>query len=148
MANVKFSDFAGATAIQDVDTFVGLQGGENVEYAFSQLKSFITPFKKYAATLNSSGLVVNELQNDFEGVTYTYTNPTNGVLNIVPSEGIFTSGKTVFVSGCLNSGGVPYFVMGRNSGDSLLIISIIKYDGTNTGTPSFSELSIQFLVYD
>ncbi len=150
MADVKFSDFPNAAAIESGDIVVGLQDGGNVQYTVDQLKTFCggLPYKVFSAWYALSGLVITTFQNDFVGTTFTFTNPSNGVLNIVPSNPIFTSDKTIVISGTLNSSSNQYFVNGRALDVDIAIITLTKYDNSLSSTPNFSQLFIEIRVYN
>lgn len=112
------------------------------------LKDDFIPYKSFSAWYALSGLVITTFQNDFTGTTFTFTNPSNGVLNIVPSNPIFDTDKTIVISGTLNASSNQYFVNGRGLDVDIAIITLTKYDNSLSSTPNFSELFIEIRVYN
>ncbi len=58
MANVKWSAFSAGSAIAAVDVPVGLQGGANVQWTFTQLATFVWTTPTFIGTVTSAGALV------------------------------------------------------------------------------------------
>lgn len=111
--------------------------------------SVSAPYLVYTALLDQDG-TATVLQNTL-GTTINWTNPSNGVMRGTAASGSpFTQDKTWISSGSYNNAGTPYFVTGqpRNLTPTQAIdLFFYLYDGTITGTPSFSNYSIEIRVY-
>jgi hypothetical protein len=105
-------------------------------------------YKSYVAIVNFSGTFTETiLQNDFSGVTYTWSNPTTNVLRITPSDGsTFAFNKTVVF---VNSYDNTYLVTPTRTGSPIagvVNLTHTKYDGT-TNTMSYGQFFIEIRVY-
>lgn len=58
MANVKWSAFSAGSAIAGADVPVGLQGGANVQWTFTQLATFAWTTPVFIGTVTSAGALV------------------------------------------------------------------------------------------
>lgn len=107
------------------------------------------PYQSYVAIVDFgiSGFTETILQNDFTGVTYTWSNPTTNVLRITPSDGTaFTLDKTVVF---VNSYDNTYLVTPTRTGSPIagvVNLTHTKYDGT-TNTLSYGQFYIEIRVY-
>ncbi len=58
MANVKWSAFTSGTTIAGTDVTVGLQGGANVQWTWSQLATYVWTTPIFIGTVTSAGAIV------------------------------------------------------------------------------------------
>lgn len=86
------------------------------------------------------------LENDFDGVTYTYDNPSNGTITVTASSSIFDADLTFCVSGSVNDAGTPYFLTGVRTSDTVCTFKILKHDGTGASTPFFTDVIFEIRV--
>jgi len=109
------------------------------------------PYKSYVAivTYNSSTSVFTQvvLQNDFSGVTFTWSDPSAGLFRITPSASVtFTNDKTVaFVNSYANQ----YFVTPLRAANPVIdyiTLTHTKYDGTINSIVS-GKFYIEIRVY-
>lgn len=108
------------------------------------------PYKKLSIKLNGGGSPTGTVINsaDFPLVTFTYALLGNGQITITASSAIFSSGKTFMQGSTLNNGGQPYFVIGSALSTSIFLIDIKLFDGTQTGTPNFSNFYVPIYIYN
>lgn len=137
-----------------VDSIIPSQSGNNGKYlttngTIASWGNVQLPYKSYVAIISYSGSGISEtiLQNDFTGVTFTWSNPTTNVLRVTPSVGTtFTSNKTVVF---VNSYANDYLVTPiRSGGPSAGVVNLThtKWDGT-TNSLSFDSFFIEIRVY-
>lgn len=106
-------------------------------------------YSSYVAIMSFqiSGFTETILQNDFTGVTYTWSNPSTNVLRITPSVGTtFALNKTVVF---VNSYDNDYLVTPtRTGGPTAGVVNLthVKWDGT-TNTMSYGTFFIEIRVY-
>lgn len=116
---------------------------------FDSVLPSIIPYSSYVAIVSfqSSGFTETILQNDFTGITYTWSNPISNVLRITPSDGsTFTFNKTVVF---VNSYDNDYLVTPERAGSptaGVVNLTHKKWDGT-TGGLSFGTFYIEIRVY-
>jgi hypothetical protein len=106
-------------------------------------------YRTYMAAVDfQTGPVFDEeqLENDFDGVTYTYDNPSNGTITITASEAIFDANLTFCVSGAINDAGTPYFLTGTRTSDTVCTFKILLHDGTGASTPFFTDVIFEIRV--
>jgi hypothetical protein len=107
------------------------------------------PYSSYVAIVSFqlSGLTETILQNDFTGVTFTWSNPTTNVLRVTPSVGTtFALDKTVVF---VNSYDNDYLVTPTRTGSpSTGVVNLThkKWDGT-TNSLSYAAFFIEIRVY-
>lgn len=104
----------------------------------------------YTALLSfSSGIVSIIVLKNTLGTSITWDNPTNGVFRGIPVSGTpFTTDKTWISSGSLSGGGSAYFVTSSvNIGLQQVNYRLYLHDGTQPGTPTVSNYSIEIRVY-
>jgi hypothetical protein len=113
----------------------------------------VAPYAVYTALLSwdGSSITVNVLQNTL-GVTLTWTIPFNGTLRGTASSGTpFTSNKTWLTSGGQSTGSSsPYIVASAvraTAPTTEVEWRFFFHDGTITGTPLFTNYSIEIRVY-
>lgn len=110
----------------------------------------IEDYKVYTALITYAGSnVVNAtvLKNTM-GVSFAWTNPSNGIARITATSGSpFTTGKTWISNGCANIGGTPYLVTGDLAGNIIVNFRFFLHDGTISTTPGFTNYSIEIRVY-
>ncbi len=95
----------------------------------------------------SSGDAMVFGNNDFTGVTFTYSNPSNGTIRVTASSAIFTTGQTfVMTGGGADGGGVPFIVTAGATNTTFITIKLYKFDGTLTATP-YVIVPIEIRVY-
>jgi hypothetical protein len=128
-------------------------GSGNKIWHYSIQSNYISQektYKVYSALVdcNSGTPTANVLQNDFGSTTFTFTNPSNALIAVTASSAIFTSNKTVMMSGNLNNGGQPYFVIGVSNTTSVCNFGLFLYDGTTSGTPNFGNVLFEIRVYN
>jgi len=136
-----------------IDTNVTLSADDTFVPSVPAAKGYIDgkiPYKSYAAivSLSSGTFTVLTKQNDFTGVTFAYTNPSNGVINITASSAVFASNRATSPGSSLLGGGVAYFLVGSQLTTSIWNFDIVKHDGTQSGTPSFSQVLFEIRVYN
>jgi hypothetical protein len=106
-------------------------------------------YKVYSALSSYSGAFTNTvLQNDFDGTTFTFTNPSNGVIVITSSTAVFTNNKSVHLGSSLNNAGSPYFLNGSRTSSTVFTFDLIMFDGTQTGTPFYNDVLFEIRVYN
>jgi len=118
---------------------------------WQSIKNLFIPYKVWSGIVsNSSGTftVTNEIKEIGSSVTFTFTINSNGVLYLTASSPVFTTGKSVSLGSSLLGGGVPYFLNGFQLTTSIFEFDIIKHDGTQSGTPNFSEVLFEIRVYN
>lgn len=104
--------------------------------------------KKYKVLLSYSGsFSMQEIRNDF-GLAFYFNLVSNGKISLNSPTNIFNANKTKIKATLLNNGGQPYFVIGTFLANNLMEIDFIKFDGTQTSTPSFSSLLIELTNYN
>ena len=86
------------------------------------------------------------IENDFDGVTYTYDNPSNGTITVTASEAVFDNNLTFCVSGAINDAGTPYFLTGVRTSDTVCTFKILLHDGTGASTPFFTDVIFEIRV--
>ena len=106
--------------------------------------------KRIILSLDFDGSTVSstEFVNDFSGETVTLTNPSNGIIRIAVSGNVLTTNKTFAItSGFPKSQAyivspiydiLPFYVD----------LKLTLHDGTSTGTPIFSNLYVELIVFD
>ena len=115
------------------------------------IKYLFIPYKVYSALVSlSSGpsFTVVELQNDFVGTTFDFSLNSAGVVWATASQNVFTADKTCSPGGTLNNGGDPYFLTGYMLTSNIYNFDIIRYNGTQTGTPFFTQAYFEIRVYN
>lgn len=136
-----------------VDSIIPSQSGNNGKYlttngTIASWGNVQLPYKSYVAIISYSlsGFTETILQNDFTGVTYTWSKPTTNVLRVTPSIGTTFSNKTVVF---VNSYANDYLVTPtRSVVSSAGVVSLThtKWDGT-TNSLSFASFFIEIRVY-
>jgi hypothetical protein len=109
----------------------------------------VLPYLVFSGLLSISGstVTVTTLQNTL-GVTFTWSNPANGIVRGVSSGSPFDLTKTWVSTGCYNNGGLPYFVTSvASSTFPWITFSFFLHDGTITGTPNVTNFPIEIRVY-
>lgn len=154
MANVQINQLPVATIPLDGTELIPAdQGIQTVQLTVQDIVTLATPYKVYTALLSFDGTTITTivLQNTL-GTTINWTNPFNGFFTGTVASGTpFTIDKTWIASGAYNDAGQPYFMTGMpNSIDPTTVIDMIMYyyDGTRTGTPNVSNMSLEIRVYN
>jgi len=153
MADKKISQLDAAASLTGTEEVPVVQSGSTVKTTVQDIAdlaaSGAAPYESYVAiiTFASGGFTELLLQNDFTGITYTWSNPTTNVLRITPSDGAtFTFNKTVVF---VNSYANEYLVTpGRTGSPTAGVINLThtKHDGT-TNTLSYGQFYIEIRVY-
>lgn len=153
MADVKISDLTPSAALTGTEEVPVVQSGSTVKTTVQDIADLAgggsAPYQSYVAIVNFSisGFTETLLQNDFTGVTYTWSNPSTNVFRITPSVGTtFTFNKTVVF---VNSYDNTYLVTPTRTGSptaGVVNLTNTKYDGT-TNTISYSQFYIEIRVY-
>ena len=106
--------------------------------------------KRIILSLDFDGSTVSstEFVNDFSGETVTLTNPSNGIIRIAVSGNVLTTNKTFAITS-----GFPksqaYIVSPIYDILPLYVdLKLTLHDGTSTGTPIFSNLYVELIVFD
>lgn len=151
MPVIKISQLPTSVALDGTEEVPVVQGGETKKTTTQDIASLSAiPYSSYVAIVSyQSTSVITEtiLQNDFTGVTYTWSNPTSNVLTVTPSVGTtFTPNKTVVF---VNSYDNEYLVTPTRTGGptaSVVNLTHVKWDGT-TGGLDFGTFFIEIRVY-
>jgi hypothetical protein len=145
---------AEATVIQD-ETTAGANTATRIGEMFnniidSKVNVDKRPYSVYTAMVScSSGtLTTVELQNDFTGITFTFTVPSTGVIRCTASSATFSSNLTPSIGGTFSFGGVPYFLSGNRASDTIYTYNIYLHDGTQLTTPNFTQVLFEIRVYN
>jgi len=93
------------------------------------------------------GVTATLLENDTTATISSATNPANGQVWVTFSENILTAGKTQILAGNINGGGTPYLVVGEAFGTNVALLNIFLHDGTQSGTPNFSNYIFTILIF-
>lgn len=103
MANVKWSAFTAGSAIAAVDVPVGLQGGANVQWTFTQLATFVWTTPVFIGTVTSAGSIVYStaasgptLKRGANGRVGTFT--ANGVTPVTVSNTSVAVSDAIIIS--------------------------------------------------
>jgi hypothetical protein len=124
-------------------------GSEAGKTTLQQVKIAARGYKTYMAAVDfQTGPTFTEtgLENDFDGVTYTYDNPSNGTITVTASESIFDANLTFCISGAINDAGTPYFLTGTRTSGTVCTFKILLHDGTGASTPFFSDVIFEIRV--
>lgn len=150
MADKKISQLTTAAALTGTEAVPVVQSGATVKTTTQDIADLASsPYKSYTAIVNFSisGFTETILQNDFTGITYTWSNPSTNVFRITPSVGTtFTINKTVVF---VNSYDNTYLVTPTRTGSptaGVVNLTNTKYDGT-TNTIAYSQFYIEIRVY-
>ena len=148
------TDFYAGTTTNQVYTFVYIA-------ALNTWMLYITPsyisqektYKVYSALVSLSGgntFTTKIQQNDFAGITFTYSVAGNALILITASSATFTTNKTVYTPITLDGGGNVYGAMDARFGNATtLYINLIKCsDNSQSGTPYFTDQLFEFKVYN
>ena len=137
----------------NTDSVFPYQSGDGSSEAFKatmlQLKGAMRGYNTVMIALDfQAGPTFTEviLENDFDGVTYTYDNPSNGTITITASGAIFDADLSFCVSGAINDAGTPYFLTGVRTSDTVCTFKILLHDGTGAGTPFFTDVIFEIRV--
>ncbi len=100
-------------------------------------------------TYAGAGVVNATVLKNTLGVSFNWTNPSNGIARITAASGTpFTTSKTWISSGAANIGGTPYFVTGDLAAGNIIVnFRFYLHDGTISSTPSFTNYSVEIRVY-
>lgn len=111
---------------------------------------FAAKYKSYSAIVSLSAGVFTTtiLNNDFGGTTFTFSNPSNGFVEVTASSAVYTTNKTASAGSTLDNAGTPYFLTGSGFSSTVFVYRIVKYDGTQTGTPNFTNAFFEIRVYN
>ena len=104
----------------------------------------------YSALVDlSAGPVFNviELTNNLAPVTFTFTNPSGGLITVTASVGLFTDGATLSLGSSFNNAGTPYFLSGSRFSDTVFNFRIALHDGTAASTPFFTGVFFEIRIY-
>jgi hypothetical protein len=118
------------------------------------MSNYIAPeklYKTYSARVSYTGsFTITELQNDFYGVTYSYTNPSTAIVRITASSNIFTLNKAFVMPSFINGGGIIYgTVLLPTFLTNVLEIALVRLENNSTtGTPFFTNQLIELRVYN
>lgn len=140
-------------------TSIATDTGSNTKYptvkavqdAIALIPTSSLPYKLVAGKFNiGSGAIsgVNIFTNTTTATTFTFSVAGNGFILCSANSAVWTSGKTFLTAPALNNGGQPYFLIGSSlSSATDFYIDIIKFDGTQTGTPNSSNIYFEIKVY-
>lgn len=127
-----------------------LNVGGNIKSVVDYVDQEAKGYKIYSIMLsfNGSTFTVKPLKTDFGVVVFTPSTPSNGLIYITADTAIFTVDKSIPESGAISNGGVAYFNIGKRVTDTIFKFDLIKFDGTQTATPTFSDMPINIRVYN
>lgn len=117
--------------------------------SLEDLKTSFIPYRSYRAIVSLSGgptLTVEEIQNDFDGVTFAFTNPSNGLITVTASEVVFNADKTASPAGSIYNAGTAYFFSGVYFSTTVFNFRITLHDNTASGTPNFTGVLFEIIV--
>jgi hypothetical protein len=123
-------------------------------WTYTVMSNYIAPeklYKTYSARVSYTGsFTITELQNDFYGVTYSYTNPSTAIVRITASSNIFTLNKAFVMPSFINGGGIIYgTVLLPTFLTNVLEIALVRLENNSTtGTPFFTNQLIELRVYN
>jgi hypothetical protein len=114
------------------------------------------PYRSYVAILDFPSVIgpitATVLQNDFTGITFTWSISFPNLMKLTPSDGQLFSNtsKTVAFTNCYEdaqylSQPITFYAGG---GNYALKIITRKYDGTQSGSFSFSKFYVEVRVYN
>jgi hypothetical protein len=122
---------------------------EAQKVSVSALKIGMRKYRTYMAAVDfQTGPTFTEtgLENDFDGVTYTYDNPSNGTITVTASEAIFDANMTFIPGSAINDAGTPYFLTGTRTSGTVCTFKILLHDGTGASTPFFTDVIFEIRV--
>jgi hypothetical protein len=145
--------------VENISNDISADSGSTTKYpSVDAMEDYVAahsgslPYKVYSALVSKGGstFTINELQNDFVGTTFTFTNPLNGVILITASSATFATNKTVYTPITLDGGNVVYGAMDARIGNTTtLYINMIKCsDNSQSATPNFTNQLFEFKVYN
>ena len=156
MADVKFSEdtpFPVLTVLNGLEKLAGLNadGDGNAKVAVETIRKYIRPFKRYRVAIDYQSSVFSKRveTSDFGAVTFTFTNPSNGLIVVTASSPVFTDDKTFVPGSTLDAGsGNVYFLTGIQISTTVVNFSLRLHDGTAATTPFFISTIFEIQVND
>lgn len=161
MADEKISELVEADLPLDgTEDVVLVQDGQTKRCSAQDIADLATgggalPYKEYSAVISYNGSTFNVVpkvntlgDGSMDGVNdIQWAVPANGVYAALMSSNPFTTAK-LFVQGTTHvDGGQAYFVCPERLTSGYIRFNLILFDGTQTGTPNFTNLPIKILVY-
>jgi len=109
------------------------------------------PYKKISFLLSISGTTPTPTYkvNDFSSETITMSIPSNGKLRIEVTNNTLNATKTKVMPVTFDVGGQMYFAVPiYDLLPVFLDIDLRKYDNSQTGTPSFSGVLFEIIIFN
>lgn len=148
MADKKISELVECDPLDGTEDLPIVQDGVTVRCSTQEIADLAIGYNSYVALLtNDSGTVTPTILSNSTGATIAWTNPSNGVVQATASGSVFTNAKTWIMVPSLSGGGVAYHVTWERFSGTIVQFAIIKHDGTQTGTPNFTDLPVEIRIY-
>lgn len=116
---IKWSAFSSGTAIQDADTAVGIQGGANVKWLWSAIKTYIYGAATAVLSITAAKTVTHTATTTFAG----------------------TDGKTLTVSNSGTLAGGDAWVLSITGAKTLSVANSLTFTGTDATSFAFPSTS-------
>lgn len=98
-------------------------------------------------TISSGTPTVEEIVNDFTGVTFSYSVPTAGRIQIDATSGVFTANKVNLQNGSIGTASGGFFTRWVQATTSFGLIYFTRWDNDTTTNATFNRVRFEIRVY-